>query len=193
MKLVYALIGSLMLSSAVFAQQAPPPTEGAPPPPQGDDRGPGPRDRGPGRPDGPGMRGGPDGMGRGPGGPMSGEGGEDPRLARFNLMRGYLDAVDRYARLAHDPQLAGIAAVVNAADMLKPRGADVAIDFFTKILPEVKSPAVQRAIRIQLVDLYKAAGKQDQALEQLKTLITAEPSKEEPAMAPPPGGGPPRQ
>jgi len=27
--------------------------------------------------------------------------GEDPRMARYNLMRGYLDAVDRYARLAH--------------------------------------------------------------------------------------------
>jgi len=135
---------------------------------------------------------GPDGM-RGPMGDRGGDGGggEDPRMARYNLMRGYLDAVDRYARLAHDPQLAGIAAVVNAADTLKPRGADAAIEFFTKILPDVKSPAVQRAIRIQLVDLYKAAGKQDQALEQLKTLITAEPSKDEPAMAPPPAGGPP--
>jgi hypothetical protein len=126
---------------------------------------------------------------RGPGG------GEDPRMARLNLMRGYMDAVDRYARLAHDSQLAGIAAVVTAADMLKPRGADTAIDYFTKILPEVKSPAVARAIRIQLVDLYKAAGKSDQAMEQLKQLITAEPNKDEPAMTPPPppgapGGGP---
>jgi hypothetical protein len=103
------------------------------------------------------------------------DGDQDPRMRRFELMRGYLDAVDRYARLAHDPQLSGIAAVVQANDILKPRGADAAIEFFTKLLPEVKSPAVARAIRIQLVDLYKAAGKQDQAMDQLKQLILAQP------------------
>ena len=183
MKLVYALIGSLILTSAALAQQNPPPRDGAPPPPERGDRGPGPGgDGGPGR-DGPGPRGrmGP----RMDGGPMDGPegrgggGGEDPRMARFNLMRGYLDAVDRYARLAHDPQMSGIAAVVQAADILKPRGADAGIEYFTKILPEVKSPAVARAIRIQLVDLYKAAGKQDQAMEQLKQLILATPEAED--------------
>jgi len=122
-----------------------------------------------------------------------GAGGEDPRMARFNLMRGYLDAVDRYARLAHDPAMSGIAAVVTASDLLKPRGADVAIDYFTKLLPEVKSPAIQRAIRIQLVDLYKAAGKQDQALDQLKQLMLAEPAADEgKTPPPPPGPGPGR-
>jgi hypothetical protein len=121
-----------------------------------------------------GMDGGP--MGGGPGGRMGmGDGSDDPRLRRFELMRGYLDAVDRYARLAHDPQMSGIAAVVTANDILKPRGADAAIDYFSKLLPDVKSPAVARAIRIQLVDLYKAAGKQDQAMEQLKQLIIAAP------------------
>jgi len=113
-------------------------------------------------------------MGGGPGGRMGmADASDDPRLRRFELMRGYLDAVDRYARLAHDPQMSGIAAVVQAADLLKPRGADAGIEYFTKLLPDVKSPAVQRAIRIQLVDLYKAAGKQDQAMEQLKQLIVA--------------------
>jgi hypothetical protein len=120
------------------------------------------------------MDGGPMGPG-GPGRMGMADGSDDPRLRRFELMRGYLDAVDRYARLAHDPQMSGIAAVVTASDMLKPRGADAAIEYFTKLLPDVKSPAVQRAIRIQLVDLYKQAGKTDQAMDQLKQLITAAP------------------
>ena len=105
-------------------------------------------------------------------------------MQRFDLMRGYLDAVDRYARMAHNPNHAGIAAVVAAADILKPRGADTAIEYFTKLLPDVKSPAVQRAVRLQLVELYKQAGKQDEALEQLKLLMTAE--AEPPARPEPP-------
>jgi hypothetical protein len=114
----------------------------------------------------------------------------DPRMMQFERLRGYLDAVDRYAKLARDPQNSGIAAVVAANDILRPRGADVAIEFFTKLLPEVKTPAVQRAIRITLVDLYKAAGKQDQALEQLKQLMTADTSGEPSMPPPPPGPGP---
>ena len=55
-----------------------------------------------------------------------------------------------------------------------------------KLLPEVKTPAVQRAIRLQLVDLYKAAGKQDQALDQLKQLMTADTSNEPAPQTPPP-------
>jgi hypothetical protein len=114
-------------------------------------------------------------------------------MQRFELMRGYLDAVDRYARMAHNPNHAGIAAVVAAADMLKPRGADVAIEYFTKVLPEVKSPAVQRAVRLQLVELYKQSGKQEQALEQLKLLMTAEPAaSENTAPSPPSPPSPPR-
>ena len=126
--------------------------------------------------------------------------GEDPRMARLNMMRGYLDAVDRYARLAHDPAMSGIAAVVTASDLLKKRGTDAGIDYFTKLLPQVKSPAIGRAIRIQLVDLYRAAGKNDEALNQLKELMLAEPAANEgqtPMMPPPPGapgspGGPRR-
>src|SRR5438046_2764139 len=117
MKAAYLLIGMLMLSSAALAQQNPPPELGAPPPPEGrGGGGPGP---GGGRPDGPGprMRPGMDGGGsEGRDGMGRGDGGEDPRMQRLNVMRGYLDAVDRYARLAHDPAMSGIAAVVTAAD-----------------------------------------------------------------------------
>ena len=195
MKLVYVLIASLMLASAALAQQKPPPDNGAPPPPppegRGGDRPDGPRgDRGPGpgRPDGPGRGDGP-GMRMRPGPGMDdspGFDGEDPRMARYNLMRGYLDAVDRYARLAHDPAMSGIAAVVTASDLLKKRGTDAGIKYFTELLPQVKSPAIGRAIRIQLVDLYKAAGKQEEALGQLKELMLAEPAADEGKNPPPP-------
>ncbi len=201
---VTALFASTLIASFAMAQQQPPPSDGAPPPPgerqgppggggggrggpRGEGRGPGMRGDG----EGPGMMGG-GGMGMGMG--MGGQMGTDPRMLKFEMLRGYFDAVDRYARLARDPSMAGIASVVAAADLLRPRGADAAIAYFEKTLPEAKSPAVQRAIRLQLVDLYKAVGKQDQALDQLKTLMTAEPGPndlQQPA-PPPPGAGPNR-
>jgi hypothetical protein len=183
MKLVYALIATLVLSTAAIAQPRPGGPEGGPPQREGERSGP------------PGGRG--EGMGRRPGPGMDGEGRDggsssDPFMQKFDRLRGYLDAVDRYAKLARDPQNSGIAAVVAANDILRPRGADVAIEYFTKLLPEVKTPAVQRAIRITLVDLYKAAGKTDQALDQLKQLMTADTSGEPSLPPPPPGahGGP---
>ena len=85
--------------------------------------------------------------------------------------------------LSRDPTQAGIAAVIGAGEILKPRGTDAAIEYFTKLLPEAKNPAVQRAIRVQLAELYKQAGKQDEALEQLRELIVTTTGDETP---PPP-------
>jgi thioredoxin-like negative regulator of GroEL len=134
----------------------------------------------------------------GPGGGMAGMGGGaagpgmERRLQQFEAMRGYLDIVDKFGRMARDPAMSGIAAVVSAGDILKPRGTDAAIEYFTKLLPDAKNPSVIRAIRLQLVDLYKASGKQDQALEQLRTIITADTSNEPaaPPLPPPNSGGP---
>ena len=172
---VTALLASTLIASFAMAQQQPPPSDGAPPPP-GERQGP------PGG--GGGGRGGPRGEGRGPG--LRGDG-EGPGMMGGGGMGMGLG-------MARDPSLAGIASVVAAADLRRPRGADAAIAYFEKTLPEAKSPAVQRAIRLQLVDLYKAVGKQDQALDQLKTLMTAEPGPndlQQPA-PPPPGAGPNR-
>jgi hypothetical protein len=168
MKSLYAAIALMMLSTAAFAQ---------PRPPAGGEGGP------PGRP-GP-REGGPPGGGEFVRSPGPGEGRPDPRMAKFDVLRGYFEVVDRYARLARDPAHAGIAAVVSAADILRPRGADVAIEYFNKLLPEVKTPAVQRAIRLQLADLYKSAGKHEEALEQLKQIMVAD-TTSEPAPARPP-------
>ena len=105
-------------------------------------------------------------------------------------MRRYLDVVDRYSRMARDPSAAGIAAVVSAADLLKPRGTDAAINYFNELLPQVKDPAVERAIRIQLAELYKTSGQQDQALEQLRTLMTSDSGAEPEVIDSPPPPAP---
>jgi thioredoxin-like negative regulator of GroEL len=92
-------------------------------------------------------------------------------MRQYEMMKQYLDLVDRYAAVARDPTNAGIAAVVAAVDTLRPRGSDAAIDYFNKLLPDVKDQAVARAIKAQLADLYRQSGQQDKALDELKGLI----------------------
>lgn len=115
-----------------------------------------------------------------PGGAEFGPEGRPPRLPpefmRFEVMRGYIELVDRFSRLSRDPTSSGIAAVIAAADLLKARGAEAGIEYFTKALETTKSDAVKRAIRIQLAELYRNAGQQDKALEQLTELINAAPA-----------------
>lgn len=180
-----AVAGVLAMSTMARAQTAPPPAPANPP---GDrkmdgpgadhgDHADGPRDgdRGPGD-HGPGDRGPDD---RGPGNDRrpprpdqaDGKQGIPPEMARF---QGYLTMVTQYGKLASDPEASGVAAVVSAADVLRKGGPQEAINFFVKILPDVKQDAVRRAIRLQLVDLYKAANQPDKALEQLSNLITAD-------------------
>lgn len=147
------------------------------------------------QPGGPGGHGGPDGPGgsqqqpdgpdddrRGP--PMDGRGPFGPGGPRFDprrapsmdTQRGYMELVRGYSDLSRDPSAAGVAAVITANDLLKPRGADAAIEYFDKLLPTVKDPAITRAIRLQLVDLYRSSNRADEALKQLESLITAEPA-----------------
>ena len=124
--------------------------------------------------------------GQGLGGPgMGGPGGGDRRMDQIDTLRGYFGVVEAFTRLSRDPTQAGIAAVISAGDILKPRGTDAGIDYFNKLLPETKNPAVQRAIRVQLAELYKQAGKQDEALKQLRELITTTTGDEAPAARPP--------
>jgi hypothetical protein len=179
MKPLLATVIVLTISSLALAgEPPPPPREGGPGP-----GGPGGqmRDDGPG---GPGGRGGPGGPGmRGMGGP--GMGGPGGRMDQIDTLRGYFGVVEAFTRLSRDPTHAGIAAVISAGDILKPRGTDAGIEFFTKLLPDTKNPAVQRAIRVQLAELYKQAGKQDEALKQLRELITST-TGDEPAQAPAP-------
>jgi hypothetical protein len=98
-----------------------------------------------------------------------------PQAQQVDAMRTYLDVFDRYSRLSRDPTSAGVAAVVSAGEVLRARGAETAIAYFNKVLPEVKNDAVQRAIRLQLIELYKMSGQQDKALEQLQELMVSAP------------------
>jgi hypothetical protein len=89
------------------------------------------------------------------------------------LFRGYLDLVQQMTDLAKDPSASGVSAVLTASDILKARSNNEAVAFFADILPTVKDPVIQRAIRLQLVDLYKNSNQHDKALVELKTLIVS--------------------
>jgi hypothetical protein len=104
-------------------------------------------------------------------------------MAKLEQLRNYIDVVERFAKMTRDPAAAGVAAVVSASDILRQRdrGPEAAIEYFNKTLPEVKNEAVQRAIRIQLIDLYKQSNQADKALEQLDLLIKSAPAGSVPA------------
>ncbi len=157
-----------------------------PPGPRDDNRGGGGGDRGgPGGGDrgGPGGgRGGPRddqdspppmrGQGGGPGGPggMGGPGGgrRDP----LGALSEYIQLVDRYTTLASNPSAAGVSAVVSLTELMKAKGPEATIAKLNEVLPQAKDPAIQRAIRLQLIDLYKASRQDDKAIEQAVILIS---------------------
>jgi len=123
------------------------------------------------------------------------EGLRNPEAIQFiEAMRGYLEVIDRFSAIAQDPASSGVAAVLSAGEIFRNRSHEEAINFYIKLLPETKNEAVQRAIRIQLAELYKNTNQPEKALEQLRTLITSAPA--EPPMPrqpfPPPSGAPTR-
>ena len=175
MKKTIAALLAILIASSTFAQPAPPPPgeggdrqqrDGQGPEGRGDRQNRG--DRGP-RGEGPRPPGAPDRPPQPPLPPMS------DRMQHVEMLRGYLELVDRFSRLASNPTNSGVAAVITATEMLKARGNDAAIEYFTKVMPDVKDASVQRAIRIQLVDLYKNSGQQDKALAELRSLMTESP------------------
>jgi hypothetical protein len=109
-------------------------------------------------------------------GARGGGGGGNPMMMQVELMRNWLELIERYARLSRDPIAAGVAAVVSADDLFKGKPPEQAIEYFTKLLSEVKNESVQRAIRFQLVELYGKNNQQKEALEQLRTLMIDAPA-----------------
>lgn len=172
------IAGCLLLVGTTYAQpaggpprdnQQPPPTGDFPPGPGADrpprdDRGGGPRDDHGGPRDG---HGGPrDRDDRRP--PMAGRAEMPGPLER---MKNYLEVVDRYAKLAADPQATSIAAVITTIDILRPRGASAVTERLEKMLESEKNAAVQRVIRLQLADFYRQSNQPEKALEQLDALM----------------------
>jgi hypothetical protein len=180
---ICAIVAFAAISRSAFAQD---------PPPRGDrpearDNAPPPGGREGQRPGMPGQGQGRDGMGQpgdrnpgGFGGQMRGPGDQFPRGAGgppIDTMRNYLEVVARYTQLAQDPSASGVAAVVTANEVLRNRGPEGAISFFTRTLEKTKNEAVQRAIRLQLIDLYRSTNQQDKAVEQLEYLIVNAPAR----------------
>lgn len=152
---------TLLLAASAFAQSGP----GRDGPPR----------------DGPGREGrlerGPDGPGgqRGPG--LGGP--QHPMMAQIEMMRAWLELIDRYVRMSKDPVSAGVAAVVSADDLMRGKQPSQAIEYFNKVLPEVKNETVQRAIRLQLIELYGKNNEPDKALEEIRKLMIEAPAKPE--------------
>jgi lipopolysaccharide biosynthesis regulator YciM len=86
----------------------------------------------------------------------------------------YIWFVEHSAAVSKDAETSAVQAVIEAKDLLRSKEPQVSIDFFTKALYDAKSPAVKRAIRMTLYDLYKTQGQNDKALDQLQSLIVAQ-------------------
>ncbi len=100
---------------------------------------------------------------------------EDPASSQIRTLEGYLSAVGQYSHSNRDATTTAIAAVMQAAEILKPKGADAQISYFAKVLDKTENENVKRAIRLQLIDAYKRAGQTDKALDELKTIILGAP------------------
>ena len=86
-------------------------------------------------------------------------------------MKQYIELVDRYTTLAKDPSSAGVSAVVTLSELTRQKGPEETASRLTKLLGETKDATVQRAIRLQLIDVYKTSNQTDKAIEQAEILI----------------------
>jgi hypothetical protein len=82
-----------------------------------------------------------------------------------------LETVATYGKIAKDPDLAGVAAVLSVEDHIDD-DIDGGIAFLTGALKDTKSDAVRRAIHMKLVDAYSAKDDHKKALEHLRKVIT---------------------
>jgi hypothetical protein len=94
-------------------------------------------------------------------------------MGQIRLMRELLSLIDDVRKVTDSPSASGVAAVMGVKDQMQ--SPQAAIDFLERTLPQVQDPSVQRAIRIQLGDLYKNTGQKDKALAQSERLIIGKP------------------
>lgn len=73
--------------------------------------------------------------------------------------------------VADNSSASGVLAVMSVDDHVQ--GQD-RIKFLNDMLRETDDPTIRRAIRIKLIESYKDMGDNDEALEQIEALITAE-------------------
>ena len=102
-----------------------------------------------------------------------------------SLFRDYMELIDHFSKVVEDSSNAGVAAVIYTDDILRTRPSREAIEYYQKLLPEVKDPAVRRAIHLRLAEHLRLSNQADAALAQLRELIIAAP-----ASTPPPTSQP---
>jgi len=93
--------------------------------------------------------------------------------AQLRLLRDLIGLIDDVNKIASSPSASGVAAVMSVKDQIKSNEDTIA--YLERLLPQTSDPAVQRAIRIQLADLYKNTGQREKALAHLERLITNRP------------------
>ncbi len=108
------------------------------------------------------------------GAPANMPSGPDP--ATLQGMNNYTWFIEHYSSVAKDSDAMGVAAVFEASDMMRGSNLDQQADFFNKMLFETHSRAVQRAVRMKLVEIYRGMSRPDQAMQQLQALITEQPA-----------------
>ncbi len=74
--------------------------------------------------------------------------------------------------IAENPTASGVAAVFAIEDHVE--SPEQAIEFLESVLEDVENPAIERAVRLQLSDMYSVEGNSQAALDQLRELITSE-------------------
>ena len=93
-------------------------------------------------------------------------------------LKGYLELIERYSQITRDSTKTGAAAVIYSKELFKGAAPGVASAFYTELLTQTQDVAIQRAIRMELVDIYLHSAKPDKekAMEQLKVLLIAGPT-----------------
>ena len=91
----------------------------------------------------------------------------------IEVLQGYFAMVDQESKLANDPRSVLIIAQHDIKDLyLAKNGAEDAVKELKKMLGEIKDPAARTTFHFTLVDLYKQLGRPQDALEELRAIVS---------------------
>lgn len=90
-------------------------------------------------------------------------------FAELDAVTRVMDIVEQMTEVAKDPDAAAIAAIISVSDHHDEREQ---VEFLEGVLQETSSETVRRAIRMQLIEVYKHSDRMDKAAEQARMLIT---------------------
>ncbi|MEO0965145.1 MAG: hypothetical protein AAFY08_08490 [Planctomycetota bacterium] len=90
-------------------------------------------------------------------------------FAELEAVTRVMDIVEQMTEVAKDPDASAIAAIISVSDHHDEREQ---VEFLEGVLQETSSETVRRAIRMQLIEVYKHSDRMDKAAEQARMLIT---------------------